>query len=113
VRLELLGNAGEATQVGEQHHRVGAHVGRGQHRVEQLRVLEDLVGDPGRHVAAERLAQHFLASPEFSFQLNRRRFPAHHPGAHEGLAMGPERLIRQHTLPKEIILLRQRISYLH
>ncbi len=95
------------------HHRVGAHVGRGEQRVAQLRVLEDLVGDPRRDVPAECLPQHFLATPDFSFQLNRRRFPAHRSGAHEGLELGPERLVRRHRLPKEIILLKERLAHLH
>ena len=71
LRLELLGDAGEAAQVGEQHHRVGAHVGGGEQRVAQLRVLEDLVGDPRRHVTAEGLPQDLLATSDFRLELYR------------------------------------------
>ena len=113
MRLELLGDAGEAAQVGEQHHRVGARVGGGQQRVAQLRVLEDLVGDPRRDVAAEGLPQDLFAPPDFSLELSRGRLPAHRSRSHEGLDMGPQRLVSRHWIPNEIILLRPRVPQVH
>src|SRR5207253_11219279 len=73
--------------------------GRGQQRVAQLRVLENLVRDAGRHVAAERLPPHPFTSSYFSFQLNRRRLPAHHSRVHHCLHLRSERLVRRHRLP--------------
>ena len=47
VRLEALGDAREATQVGEEHDRVRADIGGREEGVAQLRVLQDFVCETG------------------------------------------------------------------
>jgi len=87
--LELFGNAGEAAQIGKQHHRVGTGVCRRQQRIAQLSVFEDLVGDLRGDVAAERLPQHLFAPPDFCLELSRCRSSANRSRTHQGLYVGP------------------------
>src|ERR1700677_1061057 len=61
ARLQPLRGGSEPAQIPQEHHCVRAQVLRGEQRVAKLRVLEDLVGKPGREIAAKGAAQDFLA----------------------------------------------------
>jgi len=101
-RLELFGNAGEAAQVREQHHHVGARIGRRQQCVAQLRVLEDLVSDPRGDVSTEGLPQELLAATDFRLELSRCCLSANRSRAYQGLYMGPQGLVPRHGSPREL-----------
>jgi hypothetical protein len=113
MRLELLGDAGEAAQVREQHDRVCARIRGGEQRVAQLRIFEDLVRNPRGDIAAEGLPQHFLAAPDFRLKLYRSCLPAHGSRAHQRLNVAPQSLVCRHMIPNEIILLNARLPHLH
>ena len=81
--------------------------------VAQLRVLEDLVREPRRDVAAEGLPQHLFAAFDFSLELSRGDLSPHRSRSHEASICDSQRLISRHSVPKEIILLRRETTTRH
>src|SRR6185312_9348816 len=93
ARCEPLRDGRESAQVREQDHCVGAQILGGEQRVAQLRVFEDLVGEPRREVAAEGAAQHLLPAPYLRLELRGRELAAHRSRTHQLLDAGLQRLI--------------------
>ncbi len=101
---EPFGHAGEAAQVGEHHHCVGAHLGRGKKALAELGIFEDLIREPGRDVAPESPPQHLLAPLDFRLELGAGHLAPQGARTHQGLDSRFERLVRRHRfIPKFLV----------
>ena len=79
---------------------VCAHIGGREQGIAQLRVLEDLVGEPWRDIAAEGLPQYFLAAPDLRLELRRSDLAAHGPARTSASIRVPESFVSRHCYPQ-------------
>ena len=103
---EPLRDGREPAQIREQHDRVRAQVLGREQGIAQLRVLEDLVGEPRGEIAAKGAAQYLLAPPDLRFELRGCELAAHRTRTHQLLDAGLQRLIDGQGLIPDIFLMK-------